>query len=115
MLLNFTLTSRSLALVNSSTAANFGQDFSMSGPSSQASALSGAAFGVDKNYHEAARLKGNTIGWNDMFFLPTGVPIRIWVGSSQPGGQGPGTEGVEGEISLAGTVGGVNLASCDLD
>ena len=115
MLLNFTLTPRSLALVNSTSASNFGQDFSMSGPSSQASALSGAAFGVDKNYHEAARLKGNNIGWDDLFFLPTGVPIRIWVGSSQPGGQGPGTEGVEGVISLSGTGGGVNLASCDLD
>ena len=88
----------------------------MSNPSSQESALSGAAFGVDRNYHEAALVKETSIGWDDMFFLPTGVPIRIWVGNSQPGQQGPGSEGVEGVISLAGSTGeGVNLATCDLD
>lgn len=116
LFLNFTLTPHSLALVNASTASTFGQDFSMSNPSSQESALSGAAFGVDRNYHEAALVKETSIGWDDMFFLPTGVPIRIWVGNSQPGQQGPGSEGVEGVVSLAGSTGeGVNLATCDLD
>jgi beta-glucosidase-like glycosyl hydrolase len=133
LVLNFTLPPRALAVPNATLAAPFAQDFGMPSPDTQARALSGALYGVGKDFHGearellaraaegkglpahlAARAAGGPIGWDDMFFVPTGLGgIEIFVGSGQEGFAA--TVGVKGAVSTGGgpAGGGVNLAECD--
>lgn len=99
---------RSLARVNASATATFGQDFSGSdSPTAAARAASGAAYGVE-GYAAAAAASGRgPIGWDDLWAVVPGV-VRVWVGSGQPGFGAPGDEV---EFLLGGDA-PVNLATC---
>ena len=64
--LAFTLPPRALAVVNGSAAATFGQDFAITGADDAQAVLSGAAFGLGRDYAaEAAALGAGAIGWDD--------------------------------------------------
>jgi hypothetical protein len=118
---------------NATSTASFAQDFAMPDPSVQARALSGELYGVPQDYHAetraliakaaeaaglspdlAAKAAAGPIGWDDLFFVPTGLSgIEIFVGTGQEGF--PATDGVKGVVATGGgpSGGGVNLAECD--
>lgn len=113
---NFTIPYRALALVNSSAAATFGQDFALHGTEEQENALHGRAFGLDTDYYALSQDKYNgqvNIGWDDMFIIPQGVPVSVYIGNGQPGYAS--TQGLEILLNIAGPSGtGINLAQCDM-
>ena len=104
----FTLQPGSLARVNASAAASFGQNFALS-QAQHADVMSGRAFGLTKDYHSASLAAGGRpIGWDDMWGLVAGQ-VTVWVGSGQPGN----AAGVTGTFTLGGS-GVTNLAECDI-
>jgi hypothetical protein len=105
--LSFTLPPRAYAIVNASAAATFGQNMAV--PPEQVSRYaSGAAFGLGRDFSaEAAKAGVGPIGWEDMWVVPGGSTVRVFVGSGQPGFGAPG---VAGQFAVPGQV--INLASC---
>lgn len=104
---SLTLPPRAFALVNASAAETFGGDFALSDPGAQEEVRSGRAFGLGVDYSA-----GGAIGWDDLFLIPTGAPVTLFIGSGQPGDSTvPGMTTTvtfeEGEVG-----GAVNLATC---